>query len=380
MKMITDGYNKLQAHFGWFITVIISLSIFSYLGGLLIEVKVTNSYSEYINTFSSILKMVGSAGVTAAIFQVIIKSTAFMNVLKDTLDVDHRNWKKYNDNKIKEVLRSIQDAKSFVNVSYFDEKVGSIKLAKKVFLRQQKEINNIASSDRTLDQKKLLEKNYIIEESRITQTIVQNGSEISTFELDIRFFKKGKFIFRIQSWTESEEIHYPKFEYFQQNGYDKRFCDFSFSSVYFNLIKKGNRIEKNRYAKLQTIADDFSDEKGFEVTFSIDDIFNENDFLTLSFSTTVKDAYSDSNIKRIESGLDPKPFSVTSAPVGVRIITIQEEVYGNDSNSSKIRPTLTIDNDILEPTLESQSIFYKKSQWTIYYKDHEYEKLEYSVV
>lgn len=381
IEKIKIWYDKIQAHFGWFITVIVSLSIFSYLVGLLIEpASLTLWYDKCVGYLSSILKMLGSAGVTAAIFQVIIKSTAFINLLKDSLDVDKRHWKQYSDNKIKDVLKAIKEAKSFINISYVDQKEASIKLAKKAFLKQQKEISKIKSFDRTNDQNNSYEKNYIIEESRITKTIVKNGSEISTFELDIRFFRKGRFSFRMKNWTESEKIFYPEFKYFEDNDCDKRFFDYSFFSTYFNLTKKEKKIDIERYAKLKTIATDDINKKGFEILFTIDDTFDENDFLTLSLSTTIKGAYTEENITRIESGIDPKPFSSTSAPVGVRIITIQEEVYGNEVNSSRIRPTLTIDDENIDPTIETQSIFYKKCQWTIYYKDHEYEKIEYSVV
>ncbi|MDD4854387.1 MAG: hypothetical protein PHQ22_07900 [Sulfuricurvum sp.] len=376
METIKNYINKIEGHFGWLITIIISLSIISYLLGLYLSTfKI-----QVIESLASLFKMLGSAGVTAAIFQVIIKSTAFMNVLKDTLDVDQRNWRKYSDNKIKDVLKAIQEAKNFVSISYNDDKTVSIKLAKKALITQQKEVNKILASDRTLEQSNILEKNYFVEESRITQTIVKNGSEISTFELDIRFFKKGKFVFRTETWTESQNIKYPKFEYFKNNGPDKRFSDYSFSSIYFNLTKKGKPVQENRYAPLNVIDSDYDDEKGFKVCFTIDDTFDENDFLTLSFSTTTKDTYSDENIQRIKDNIDPKPYSTTVAPVGVRIITIQEEVYGNGIDKSKIRPTLNIDSDTIDPTIETQSIFYKKYQWTIYYKDHQYEKIEYSVI
>ena len=383
MEKLKDYYNAIEANFGWFISVIILFSIVSYLCGLLLDPSMNTKdgwifkIQEYA---ASILKMIGSAGVTAAIFQVIIKSTAFMNVLKDTLDIDKRNWKKYSDNQIKSVLKAIKEAKSFVNISYIDEKESSIKLAKKAFLKQQEEIKKIAQHLRTEEQNNLLEKNYIIEESRITKTIIKNGSDISTFELDIRFFQKGKFFFRMKNWTDSEKIIYPIFEYFEKNDCDKRFFDYSFSSTYFNLIKKEKEIAVERYAKLKTTATDCSDNKGFKIVFTIDDSFEANDSLTLSFSTTIKDTYTDENIKRIESGEDPKPYSSTSSPVGVRIITIQEEIYGNTINTAKIRPTLTIDEDHIEPTIQGQSIFYKKYQWIIYYKDYQYETITYSVV
>jgi len=244
VEKLKDYYNAIEANFGWFISVIILFSIVSYLCGLLLDPSMNTKdgwifkIQEYA---ASILKMIGSAGVTAAIFQVIIKSTAFMNVLKDTLDIDKRNWKKYSDNQIKSVLKAIKEAKSFVNISYIDEKESSIKLAKKAFLKQQEEIKKIAQHLRTEEQNNLLEKNYIIEESRITKTIIKNGSDISTFELDIRFFQKGKFFFRMKNWTDSEKIIYPIFEYFEKNDCDKRFFDYSFSSTYFNLIKKRKR-------------------------------------------------------------------------------------------------------------------------------------------
>lgn len=177
MERIKYYINKIEGNFGWLITIIIALSIISYLLGLFFD----TFEIQVIKSSSPLFKMLGSAGVTAAIFQVIIKSTAFMNVLKDTLDVDQRNWRKYSDNKIKDVLKAIQDAKSFVNVTYNDDKTGSIKLAKKALIAQQKEVSKIQVADRTQEQKNFLEKNYIIEESRITQTIIKNGSEISTF-------------------------------------------------------------------------------------------------------------------------------------------------------------------------------------------------------
>ncbi len=381
LNFLKEQYNKLQAHFGWFITVILMISIISYLIGLLLVPKIEGDSPWWltgIKHLSSILMMIGSAGVTAAIFQVIIKSTAFMEVLKDTLDIDERTWGNYSDNKIKDVLRSIKSAKSFVNISYIDEKEKSIKLARKAFLREQEKIK--AKRDKTLADIQLLEKNYILEESRITKTIVKNGSEITTFELDIRFFKKGGFVFRVQNWTESENVFYPIFVYFKDNSCDKRFFDFSFSSTYFNLTKKEKIVPLSRYAKLKIESKDYDTSKGFDIVFSIDDSFEKDDFLTLSFSTTIKDTYTDENIKRIESGADPKPFSASSSPVGVRRITIQEEVYGNATNESRIRPTLKIDDAHIEPSSESQSIFYKKHHWTIYYKDYEYEKIEYSVV
>lgn len=381
MEKIKKYYAMLQSHFGWFITVIFMLSIISYLIGLLIAPKIDESSVWWlvgIKHFSSTLMMIGSAGVTAAIFQVIIKSTAFMEVLKDTLDIDKRTWENYNDNKIKDVLNAMKKAKSFINISYVDEKEKSVKLAKKAFIKKQEEIK--AKKEKSELESQLLEKNYILEESRIIKTIVKNGSEITTFELDIRFIKQGGFIFRVENWTDSENITYPKFEYFRNTPCDKRFFDFSFSATYFNLMKKGKEIPVQRYAKLRIDASDHEDSKGFDIVFSLDDSFNKDDFLTLSFSTTIQNTYTDENIKRIEDGLDPKPYSSSSSPVGVRSITIQEEVYGNETYEARIRPTVKIDGAHIEPSSESHSIFYKKYHWMIYYKDYEYQKIEYSVV
>jgi len=331
-----------------------------------------------LSYIASTLMMLGSAGVTAAIFQVIIKSTAFMNVLKDTLDIDKRNWKKYNDSKIKDVLNAIAKAKKFVKISYIDEKEKSIKSAKKALIRMQKEIEEKAK--KSDDDLNILNKNYILEESRITKTILKNGSEITTFELDIRFFKKGKFIFNMENWTDSEKIKYPKFDIFKNAACDKRFHDFSFFAVYFNLKKKDIKINKDRYALLNIDASDFEKENGFKVNFTIEDTFEVNDFFTLSFSTTIKDTYTEENIKRIQEGKDPRPHSSTRAPVGVRKITIQEEIYGNEEHQARIRPTLNIDSNYIDPTIEEQSIFYKKYHWTIYYSENQYETIGYSVI
>ncbi len=370
-------YNKLQSHFAWFISVIILVSILFYLLGLLINTG-KDPDGTIVSYLASTLRMIGSAGMTAAVFQVIIKSTAFMNVLKDTLDVDQRNWKQYSDNKIKEVLKSIKEAKNFVKISYVDEREKSIKLAKKALTKQIDAIKK--KETRTDEDEQLLSKNYFLEESRITKTILKNGSEITTFEVDIRFFKKGNFIFRVENWTDCENLTYPPFNYFKENECEKRFSDFSFSSMYFNLQKKGQIVDKDRYAKLKLQHKDFDNQKGFELIFSIDDTFEENDFFILSFSTTIKDTYTDENLHRIETGQDPKPFSSTSSPVGVRNITIQEEIYGNNDYSSKIRPSLTIDDEHIEPSLQKQSIFYKTYQWSIYYHEYQYEKISYSVL
>jgi len=381
---MADYFYKLQANFKWFITTIVLLSLLAYVIGLLIEPALQNDFSlfdKFLFYLSSTLTMLGTAGITAAVFQVIIKSTAFMNVLKDTLDTDKRNWKKYSDTKIKEVLNAIQRAKKFVQVSYIDEKEKSIKLAKKTLLKRIQEARKKHITKRNEHENKLLEKNYIIEESRIIKTILKNGCEITTFELDIRFFKKGSFTSYMENWTDNKQIKYPKFSIFLENEKNNRFSDFSFSATYFNLHKKDRKIASDRYATLKIIGEDNVNNKGFSVTLQIDDTFEDGDFFTLSFSTTIKDIFTEENIRRINDGKVPKPYSSSGVPVGVRKIIIQEEIYGNqDIYTNRIRPSLMIDDEYIEPSLQTQSIFYKKHEWVLLYKDTQYEKISYSVI
>lgn len=372
----TKLVNKIKTDFIFLISLIILLSIISFILSIILK----SLDIVFINTYiASFLNMLAISGITASIFQVIVKSRAFAIAISEYFDTSAQHWESYSNESIKKVIESITKAKDFIRISYDDKKQRSIDAARTAFMEQQSTISK--KNSMSSDEEHILHKKYFIKESRILKTITKNGCEISTFELDIEYINNGNFIFRFESWTENSLLEYEPFQYFIDSSYDKRFNDFSFSCKYFNLVKRGVQIVRDRYAPVSyvDIVDD-PKKKGFKVFIKIDDSFEAGDIFTLAFSITIKDAFTDESIDRITRQIDPKPYSVTSTPVGVRKITIQEEVYCNPDNNIRIRPTLQIGAKTDEPTEISDSIFYKKYSWTIFYEDTKEDKITYSVI
>lgn len=383
-ESIKVKFDELKRNIVVFILGISLLSLMSFILSVWLSEKHNGFLDVYLAPF---LHTLAVAGFTAAVFQFLLKSGAFLEIVQKSLDIYSRQWKKYTPDTILNVLTAIKEA--YPNVEFsMDEKELSYASSKKALVNLKDKAIKKDASDRTDQEKLLANRKFHINESRAIKTILLNGCEITTYEFDIEMIEDGFFSFNYQISTGMENVSFEDFDYFlKQKDSCERFSDYSFSAKILEFKdKNGQLIDTEKIPHLDVYIDKDDKEgdtdKRKNICISISQECDCGTSFSMSFSITTKDEYTIDNINKIKSKKANAPKTSVSVPVGVRHLLIQEEVYGSDRESVhllKLRPWLKVSGKMQEAAF-SKSIFYKKYSWTIYYSKHPDANIEYSVI
>ncbi len=308
---------------------------------------------------SSILKDIGTVIIAGAIFQFILKSKGFIKVIDETFDHTKRQWEKYNFDYIKKLLNTIKEAHSFFEFDFNKTKAESIEKARFDYIEMSE---NAKKETRTDNNEQLLRRNFFIKEMTSSRTIYKNGCAIISFDADIEIIKDGEFIFNYNIELSNPNNKFPKFSELNDTTKNHRFTDFSFSSKILDL--PDNLI--NPTLNVKAIEDT---DKSKKIKMTLSDTLLKGDTFKLLFSFTTKNEYTEDYLKTIDTSKKP-PSSSSKYPIGVRNFVIQEEHYGEDNNYLyAIKPKVFIEDDKIEPLNTSENLFYKTTQWSIYYSE-----------
>jgi len=376
-KFIGEKYKQLSENLLALISAIIVFSIFLFILSLSVDNK----------SLSSFFYAIAVSGFTAAFFQILLKSDAFLEMVQKGMDIYERQWKNYTQETILKVLTAIQKAHPSVEFS-MNTKKESYKLSKEALLERKQAALQVNESLRDENEKLLVKRNFHINESRMIKTILLNGCEISTYELDIVMIKDGIFSFNYKVSTSMDNVKFEPFDYFKKHQkLNERFNDYSFSAEILHFYdKNGNMVDTEKIPHLSVYIDKDDDEGDTEkrknIKMSISQECEEGDTFCLSFSITTKDEYVRENIEKIKNKDAEAPKTTVSVPVGVRHMLIQEEIYCNDVQGVSplnLRPWLKVSGNRIKSKY-SKTIFYKKNKWSIYYAEYPNASIEYSVV
>ncbi|MEA3512544.1 MAG: hypothetical protein U9R37_02985 [Campylobacterota bacterium] len=317
------------------------------------------SYFTDDSKLSSILKDIGTVIVAGAIFQFILKSKGFIKVIDETFDHTKRQWEKYNFDYIKRLLNTIKEAHSFFEFDFNKTKFESIEKAKADYI----EMSEVAKKDtRTKDKEQLLRRNFYIKELTSSRTIYKNGCEIVSFNAVIEIIKDGEFVFNYNISLSNPDNKFPDFVEFNDITKNHRFSDFSFSSKILNLPDNLS----NPTLQIEATEDSEITKK---IKMTLPDTLLKGDTFNLLFSFTTKDEYTEDYLKNIKTAKNP-PSSSSSYPIGVRHFIIQEEHYGEDNSYNYLlNPKVFVEESEIVPLKTCENLFYKTTQWSIYYSE-----------
>lgn len=309
--------------------LILTILLFIFLGAFLIYFGF-----EYKQEW---LKTIGITFISVTLIKFFLSMDAFLNTVKDVL---------------KDIL--FFDEKFLENLSY-KEKEKVYKMVKKLF-ENERENRAIELAKKIYDSSKI-DKNFYVQESTRTYTILANGNVISSYRFKVEIMKDGDMEFDFIYKVDNEDVKMPNFNDFLNKD---RFSDFSFSKKLLKYVSKddGAGERELNYSVLK------DEPKVKELKFCINGT-QKGDIITFMFSITCKGEYSEELINEIKQG-KKGPSSESRSLHGIRHIIYQFETYHGDNNVIRLTPYLKINEKIRNADKIEEDIYYKRYFWTIY--------------
>ncbi len=394
--------NNTTVHILLFVLLGILFLLLSYF---IKDKEIQNFFSFFIenkNIFDYIsngLLTLGTIIISSAIIDFLHSTNAFskiiLNEFKKAL-VDKEFIESYNDQEINKLVQKIQDTHSYIKIENLKIIEESIFLAKEATLRLINEAKLSKDDDQNILRR--ANQNYYVRKSNQIRTIMRNGSEISTYELDIEIIENGTFAFFYQFSSSNTDTKFPPFNDFLDNK-DERFSKNSFCADLLEYKRNGNFRNCQNCLNIETIKDD---EQEKEIVLFITDCY-KGDKLKLSFSLTVKNEINKHSIQKqkdniikniLPTELDKidtdEPYSemkqqkvhgfTSRNPIGVRKVKVQQERYGDHADSMELSPSIKVGESQVMPEKESKNIYYDTVEWTIYYKEYSDSKVVFSLL
>lgn len=232
------------------------------------------------------------------------------------------------------------------------------------------------------EEKKFLDKNFIIRERNGVTTVLKNGCVIINAEIEIEIVRSGNFETEyIISTSFPKNVKFPTFDKFL-NSQD-RFNDFSFQAKILSYFRNGNKISSDEYSGLKLKCES-SESDSLNVILTIPNC-KEKDIFFLSYSISIPEEYSSENIKLMKSG-DKQYDSVfnMTTPIALKKITFQEEIYGEELFDFRLKVDNNASNEIFKYAnkyfVKDEDAFYPKIDYSIYYKRHYWEIYFYNII
>jgi len=391
---------------------VVHMLLIALIGSLLISLsffikdkEIQDTLSHFIKDkdmfvyISNALLALGTIIISSVIVDFLHSTNAFSKIILSEFKkalVDKEFIESYNDEEINKLVLKIQDTHSYIRIENIKIVEESILLAKEATLRLINEAK--LSKDTNEEVSRRSKQNYYVRESNQIRTIMRNGSEISTYEMDIEIIANGTFAFFYKFSPSNSDTKLPTFDALLANV-NERFSKNSFCADLLEYKRNGNFRNCQTCLNIEAIKDEDQDK---EIIIFITDCY-EGDRFKLSFSLTVENEINQHSIQEQKDNIvknilptehdkvdTVEPYSdmkqqkvhgfTSRNPIGVRRVKVQQERYGDHAGSMELSPSIKVGESQVMPEKESKSIYYDTVEWTIYYKEYSDAKVVFSLL
>ena len=347
-KLVARLWSKINHRDVWFFVIPAILWIIFYTFQSPLN-TVANNFWRHI--FSG-LKDLSAIILASAIFKYLVASNTFINTIEEVIYksvISYDFLKSYSSKRLTKIAENIEE------IGYDYEKETSISQIKNAYVKQQKKL--LAKKDRSPAEERTLSKKFIVTETHLVRTILQNGVEIVNRTYDFEMMDNYDFLFEYKIASSGRKQEFLK-EQFENNN---RFTDYSFKWEYEDIEIKGysTNIKEPIWS--------YEEDTGYTVIAFNKKSVKKGDKFRIAFSMSIKDEYTPETIAEMKKPGNA-PNSKFSHLQAVRYFTVQLEHYNkNISLLTDLEICLYRENELINPTNENKNLFYRKKYWKVPY-------------